>query len=383
MKLGAMGHIRRPRNRKTGDVYDDRWEILWRDHTGALRSRVIHKPKPHAKRLLRELERSADFQAVGIPGLATQATPLSELIDEWKAEHADQWSDHHREAVAAGLKVVMPKIRGIARVQDLTLERVLTLRSRMKQSNRTRNLYWGYLRAALAWAESSGRIQWNPLRALKALPQAGRHRVRARRAMTAEEARKLLAAADAHDRQRPSYIPQAPLLEVLLGTGMRLGEAIRVEWRDVGQASITVRAPGKGGDPREVPLDPALAGRLRALRGTHGRWIGRLPRETDRAFVSARGKPYEDHASQFRQLMRAWRELSGIKDVDWHTTRHTYATWLAEAGVHVAEAQRRLGHRSAAVTLGVYTHVKATASAPSVPDLRAESASVDAATGAS
>ncbi len=41
----------------------------------------------------------------------------------------------------------------------------------------------------------------------------------------------------------------------------------------------------------------------------------------------------------------------------WHSLRHTYASWLIEAGLSVVAVQARLGHASATETLEVYSHL--------------------------
>lgn len=41
----------------------------------------------------------------------------------------------------------------------------------------------------------------------------------------------------------------------------------------------------------------------------------------------------------------------------WHSLRHTYASWLIEAGLSVVTVQARLGHASATETLEVYSHL--------------------------
>ena len=45
-----------------------------------------------------------------------------------------------------------------------------------------------------------------------------------------------------------------------------------------------------------------------------------------------------------------------MREVDFHTLRHTHSTFLHSAGVPLKVAQAQLGHSSMSVTLGVYTH---------------------------
>ena len=47
----------------------------------------------------------------------------------------------------------------------------------------------------------------------------------------------------------------------------------------------------------------------------------------------------------------------GIKDLDYHSLRHTHATMLLSEGVNAKVVQERLGHKKVEITLEVYTHV--------------------------
>jgi hypothetical protein len=55
--------------------------------------------------------------------------------------------------------------------------------------------------------------------------------------------------------------------------------------------------------------------------------------------------------------VRAWARAGGDPDPTFHDLRHVYASTLIAAGESVKTVQRRMGHRSAAVTLDVYTHL--------------------------
>lgn len=47
----------------------------------------------------------------------------------------------------------------------------------------------------------------------------------------------------------------------------------------------------------------------------------------------------------------------GITDFDFHTLRHTHATYLLNNGVNIKAIQDRLGHKNLDITLNVYSHV--------------------------
>jgi integrase len=45
------------------------------------------------------------------------------------------------------------------------------------------------------------------------------------------------------------------------------------------------------------------------------------------------------------------------RDVDFHSLRHTFGTWLARGGVHPKVAQDLMRHSTINLTMGLYTHV--------------------------
>jgi integrase len=78
-------------------------------------------------------------------------------------------------------------------------------------------------------------------------------------------------------------------------------------------------------------------------------------RQSDSKYVlSARGKPVEPRTIQrrFKKLL----EVAGVKEVNFHTTRHTFATRALESGFDVKSLSEILGHASATVTLNKYAH---------------------------
>lgn len=152
------------------------------------------------------------------------------------------------------------------------------------------------------------------------------------------------------------------LLEVLYATGIRRGEAHRLDLRDVDVRGwrLTVRR-GKGRRDRVVPLTDVAVGwlveyrrsaRLELARGLGARddtptpppaalWLARTGQRLSYEMVGRRVKL---HAS-----------AAGV-DACAHTLRHCCATHLLRGGASVRHIQQLLGHASLDTT-AIYTHL--------------------------
>ena len=144
------------------------------------------------------------------------------------------------------------------------------------------------------------------------------------------------------------------ILELAYGAGLRVGEWLTMETKDVLFEQGLVRVFGKGGKERMVPIGrsaiAAVALYLRELRPKleKGQGKGRL-------FLNARGRPLS--------RMGAWGILqkhvkrAGIgKTVTPHTLRHSFATHLLEGGADLRAVQDMLGHADISTTQ-IYTHI--------------------------
>lgn len=140
---------------------------------------------------------------------------------------------------------------------------------------------------------------------------------------------------------------------VMYGTGLRIGEAVRLEVGDIDAARGVVRVRcGKGGRPREVMLSPKLLAILRTY------WRAVRP-QLPYLFASAQtGKPVP--ADTVRTAMKRARQEAGLKKhVTPHMLRHSFATHLLEGGADVRVIQQLLGHADVSTTMR-YTRVSST-----------------------
>ena len=164
--------------------------------------------------------------------------------------------------------------------------------------------------------------------------------------------------------QLPRY---RAILGLIYGTGLRVGEAVRVERRDFRDTDtpcprLHVRC-GKGGKDRFVPLSPALVKELRVWWKTHRHptllFPGLATGGQERSLPADAAMPATTHLSvgAVQTTFRLVRAASGIPvAATVHTLRHCYATHLLEEGVSLRLISQYLGHASLQTTV-IYTHL--------------------------
>nr|VFK37270.1 MAG: integrase/recombinase XerD [Candidatus Kentron sp. SD]VFK42304.1 MAG: integrase/recombinase XerD [Candidatus Kentron sp. SD]VFK79460.1 MAG: integrase/recombinase XerD [Candidatus Kentron sp. SD] len=141
-------------------------------------------------------------------------------------------------------------------------------------------------------------------------------------------------------------------LELLIATGVRVGELVGIKLEELNLEEGTIYIHGKGDRERVVFLPDRLLVRL--LRD-YLRHRGNLSPNHPQVLVNSRGAPA---TPQFiRQLVtRTGEDAKLNRRVTPHMLRHTCATQLLNAGVDMRYVQKLLGHQSITTT-EIYTHV--------------------------
>ena len=213
------------------------------------------------------------------------------------------------------------------------------------------------VRACLATAVAEGLIRHNPTHgvSLPHRPTAEESEAEEVRPLTRDQLAVFLAVM--HPRHRL-------LFRFLAATGLRISEAIAVQWRhlhlDGSNPHVKVRRAivrGRVGPPksrhgrRNVPLHPDLVSALRV-----GRKQSEWSADDDLAFPSQAGTPLHVENLRRRALFPAMQE-AGASWAGFHALRHTCASMLFARGANAVQVQRWLGHHSAAFTLETYVHL--------------------------
>jgi integrase len=169
--------------------------------------------------------------------------------------------------------------------------------------------------------------------------------------------------------------PLEALYVLALNTGMREGELLALQWKDIdfkrGKLQVKrkiMRLPKKGfviSEPktarskRSIPLAPLTLEALKQhrLRQYEQRQeAGPLWDEQDLVFCNSMGRPIEV-GNMLRRSFRPLLAKAGLPQIRFHDLRHSCATLLLTMEVHPKVVQERLGHSQISVTLDMYSHV--------------------------
>ncbi|MFC1612215.1 tyrosine-type recombinase/integrase [Myxococcota bacterium] len=144
------------------------------------------------------------------------------------------------------------------------------------------------------------------------------------------------------------------LIVVALHTGLRMGELLALRWEDADLVAgrIVVRQSDwkghivtpKSGRWREIPLNAKVLKALKSHRHLRGPLV----------FCEEDGTALT-YKQMHRGLMLACRR-AGLRLVQWHCLRHSFASHMVTRGVPLKAVQELLGHASIEMTMR-YAHL--------------------------
>ena len=222
------------------------------------------------------------------------------------------------------------------------------------------------VRGLFRWAVREGELPASPAAAIrtpKAPQRLPRHLRPAEVEAVLEAAATPAEAANGSASAARLGLRDRALVELLYASGLRVGELVSLDWRDLDLRARVLRVVGKGGKERMVPFGAPAAGALRAWLATweEVRAGAAAPDsggdEDDMpVFLNARGGRLSDRSVR-RILDRCVEGAALATGVHPHTLRHSFATHLLEAGADLRAIQELLGHSSLSTTQR-YTHVE-------------------------
>ncbi|HVI37512.1 MAG TPA: site-specific integrase, partial [Gaiellales bacterium] len=135
------------------------------------------------------------------------------------------------------------------------------------------------------------------------------------------------------------------LLTTLAETGMRIGEALAIEWQDVDKAveRIRIRGGKTAAARRWVPIGADLLDEITTVTPPDDR----VPER----------RVFEGTAAAVQNVMARACQSAGIAHFHPHDFRHRWASLQVKRGVPITEIAAHLGHSQNAITWDVYSHV--------------------------
>ncbi len=200
-------------------------------------------------------------------------------------------------------------------------------------ANKALDILGQIMNAALA----AGHVESAPVKGIAKNP-----RPKLSRFLSAEEIEGLHRVLDRLVGERPSRRQRADIVRLLLLTGCRVGEILRLQWSEVDGDRLNLANTKTG--PRRVWLSQAAQAILARQPCAASPYVFPSPRHPD--------KPLSDTL----HLWRRARKEAGLDDVRLHDLRHTVASQAVARGIPLPTVARVLGHADPRMTLR-YAHV--------------------------
>lgn len=333
-------------------------------------------------------------------------------MEQWRLRHEHDYAAEHRvrleDGIIAWLETVkkpdlkpssydrlesiincqiIPRI-GWVYVADLTdsiiqTELLSPIMEKDGLSTSSAKKAYNALNAYLKYAVHTKAIVFNPMAVMKA-PKANKSIDLTEqetivdetdKALTREETEKLRSILYQCWKRPPNnrrYV-NGGAMDLILNTGMRMGEALALRWSDVNAKKntisitknlITVKNRSSKGprfklilqdkpktekSRRIIPLNKAALAALEDLKTAPGyNPNGFIIHTKDGAPIVPR---------TFEQTLELMCAAAGIRRIGVHALRHTYATRLFEKGIDIKVISELLGHSSTEITYRIYIHV--------------------------
>ena len=274
---------------------------------------------------------------------------LSAWVESFSGKVGDStlsaYRDMERRFTAAfGPSVSSKPIGDLTKSEVAKAHRKIT-KTKIKKTKRTikaatANADLSALRRALKVAVEDGLAKSNVAEGIKPLPEDDSTE---RAPFSTEEVRRLIDHPGTGDQW-------AGVILIAAHTGLRLGDVIRLNSDQIERTRLKIR-PKKSAKKRKdliIPLSPPCL-----------KWIGE---RKGNLFPDMKGAKTGTLSTQFVRIMaRAGvpRDIieSGdiVKRRSFHSLRHTFTSWLADADVQADIRQKLTGHSSAGVH-AIYTH---------------------------
>lgn len=332
---------------KIGDSYYGRWREF-REKEGVIEWTQVKRKlcpvsdgKAEAIRILNENVAQAGGPAACHQGIAT----LNQFIDaRFRPDHIANLKQSGKDHYKWCLWHIMPALGGyrLKEFNQQLAQYFLTTKSKQMSAQSVRHLR-NALSAIFKHAKGCGFWRGDVPTEYCKTPEV--HEKKAIALTQDQVARLLLHMAD----------PYRALTMLIASTGLRIGEAVALDWEHVDLKARVIRVRKNythkrwgtlksKNSVRDLPISVEVAMALEGIR-KDGQTL---------LFQARTGQPLDAHNMAADKLKPACK-AAGVPVIGWHALRHTALSLLQGGGMSAADAQLVAGHGSQAMTAR-YTH---------------------------
>lgn len=293
---------------------------------------------------------------------------LNQLVEEWLySYHKDNIKTQSLMRYECAYKnYILPDDLGQRNIKRITprdmqefINEKKKLKSRVTKNNMSANninILITVLRSAFSYAVDFGLLKDNPCDKIKRMSIKNQKKVVA---FTVPERLKI----EQHIRSMKD--PEYYGIILCLYTGIRIGELLALEWKDIdfekgimsinktvyvtkneyGDWYLEENVPKTNSSIREIPLPYYILDDLKELKKS----------SNSKKVVTKKDGGVMRAATLRERFTKLTKEL-GVRSLNFHALRHTFATRALESGMDVRTLADVMGHANAGITLNVYTH---------------------------
>ena len=338
------------RGRGEGSIYrrkDGLWVGQYKVQTpeGTKTKYIYSKTRKDAATRLAKAIAERDAGLVFDAGALTIGAYLDRWLDTIRDTVKQRTWNRHEEVSRLHLKPALGNVR-LNNLNALQVQSLYRAKLDSGLSPRTVQIIHATLHKALKQAVRWSLVPRNVAEAVNA-PKPAKKEIEP---LTVDQAKKLLQTAkETQPRLYALYV-------LAVSTGMRSGELLGLQWRDVDLKAgmLQVRRTVFNGNVNS----PKTAHSSRSIRlaKTATDALNQHPRKSEWVFPTSVGTSLSVHNLH----NRSWKPLlksAGLPNIRFHDLRHTCATLLLTMAVHPKVVQELLGHTSIQITLDTYSHL--------------------------
>ena len=171
----------------------------------------------------------------------------------------------------------------------------------------------------------------------------------------------------AEEREHPLWV----CIHLIAYTGMRRGEALALEWKNVDleklqivvcqslvvpKAGVLLETPKTENSRRVVDLDIRTAGILKTHRGQQRALAAKLGVSASEKLFPRADQVSWTHPNNVRYAVKSLGKKAGCPEITLRSLRHFHTTVTLQAGQSPVVVSKRIGHSSPKITMEVYAH---------------------------